>query len=182
MMCEERRGRGFLTAILAAAMLISLAPWASASEISGNAEVLESDVLMVDGYRIYLLGVESVEEGQVCSVGDRDWDCWAAAVRALQTITAEGPLVCEPVTKPDVLNQVIARCRLNGEDLGTLFVRSGFGLEVPAETAEYAAVQAEAVSSAVGLWQSRFLSPADWRRANRIIAADRPAFRPISKE
>lgn len=162
--------------LLSALLLIAAAGPAAALEIAGRAEVLDSDILRVDGYRVFLLGVESVERGQLCVIDGRPWECWAAAVRALETIVAEGETVCQAASAPDVLNQVIARCRVNGEDIGARFVHAGYGLALVDETAVYAAEEATARAAAIGLWQGSFLSPAEWRRRNGIVAAERPAF------
>lgn len=158
---------------------LSLGATASAAlDLSGQAEVIDSDILRIDGYRVFLIGVESVEQGQPCAIDGRVWDCWAAAVRALQTIVAEGETQCQTITEPDVLNQVIARCSVNGEDVGERFIRSGYGLALIAETEAYLDVQAAAADEAIGLWQGLFLPPAEWRRANGFVAADRPSFDP----
>lgn len=161
-----------------AALLVS-APAALALTLSGPAEVVDSDLLLMDGYRVYLVGVESIESGQDCRIDGRPWDCYAPAVRALQTIVDEGVVTCEVLSGPNRLRQATALCRVNGEDIGEKLVRAGFGLTIPGETEAYETAQAEAQAAGVGLWQGLFFAPADWRAANAIFA-DRPAFRPVA--
>lgn len=160
--------------------LASVSP-ALAETIAGEAEVVDSDILQIGDYQVYLLGVESVEEGQTCLIDGDPWECWPAAVRALQTIAEQGPVTCEVISGPNFLDQVIAQCFVNDEDIGEAFVRSGFGLAIPAETTIYDAVEDEAEASGVGLWQGQFYDPAAWREQARIFA-DRPTFRPNAPE
>ena len=160
--------------------LVALAPAASALTLVGNAAVIDSDVLLIDGYRIFLFGVESVEAQQTCSIRGQRWDCYPAAVRALQTIVVEGTATCNVVGGPDVLNQVFAVCMVNGTDVAERLVRAGFGVVVPAETEIYRPAETAAREARVGFWQGEFAPPSIWRLANRLFAAGRPVFRPTT--
>jgi endonuclease YncB( thermonuclease family) len=73
---------------------------------------------------------------------------------------------------------MIAVCLINGEDVGERFVRSGFGVTIPAETDRYEAAQAEARASGVGLWQGVFTPPAVWRALPMRPPSLRPRFVP----
>jgi endonuclease YncB( thermonuclease family) len=150
---------------------------AFAQTVTGTAEVIDSDLLLVGEHRIYLLGVESLEQGQTCEIGTETWDCYPAAVRMLQTITYGGEVSCEIASGPDFLNQAIARCTLAGEDIGAQYVRSGFALTLPAETDAYQDEMEAAKAEKLGLWQSRFALPSEWRSYMGVLA-DRPTFRP----
>jgi endonuclease YncB( thermonuclease family) len=159
-------------------VLIALAAPARAEMIVGTAEVIDSDVLLLDGYRVYLFGIESLESGQVCAIGGENWECYPAAVRKLQTIVTGGEVTCEIMSGPDFLDQVIGRCTLGGEDIAEQFVRAGFALTIPEETTEYDDEMDAARQEGVGLWQGRFFLPSDWRQYERIFA-DRPAYVPL---
>lgn len=166
--------------VLAAMLPLVLAAtpsMAQAEMITGTAEVMDSDVLEIDGRRVHLLGVESVEEGQLCSVDGIEWECYPAAIRALQTVSSGGALECEIASGPDFLDQVIARCTLNGDDIGEAFVRSGFGLTLETETSDYADAMQAARDEGAGLWKSDFLLPSEWRDRQRFFS-DRPAYEP----
>ncbi|MCC6736545.1 MAG: hypothetical protein IT534_10530 [Bauldia sp.] len=168
-----------LRLIAAASLLVATASSAAALTITGTAEVIDSDLLVIDGYRVYLLGVESVEAQQLCTIGTQAWECYPAAVRQLQTIMSEGVATCEVISGPNFLMEVIARCTVNGEDVGERLVRSGFALPVTAETEVYAEAFAAAQAAGVGFWQGTVTPPAEWRRANGILAG-RPPFRPVA--
>jgi endonuclease YncB( thermonuclease family) len=173
---ERNVAKRVLIALLA---WVVAAPAAFALTISGMAEATDTDVLRLEGYQVFLLGVESIEAGQTCEIRGQLWECYPAALRAMQTIAAEGPITCEVISGPNIIRQVIAVCTSNGEDIGRRLVRSGFGLTIPAETMAYEEAQAAAQAEGIGLWQGQFLAPALWRQANGIFA-DRPAFRPVA--
>ena len=164
---------------VAAAFLAATGWSAAAMTITGIAEVRDSDLILIDGYRVYLLGAESVEAGQPCIIGGRTWECYPAAVRQLQTIMSEGVATCEVVSGPNFLLEVIARCTVHGDDVSERFIRSGFAVTVTAETDAYAGALAAAQAAGVGFWQGTVVAPAEWRAANGILAG-RPTFRPIA--
>lgn len=162
------------------ALMIS-APSAFAWTLRGTPEVVESDVLRLEGYRVFLFGVESVEPRQLCYINGTPWECFAAAVRELQTIVSEGEVVCDVLSGPDGLRQVIAACTVNGEDISKRFVRSGFAVTVPDETEAYEEDQAAARDEGIGLWQGTFMAPPAWRQSNGIFIG-RPRYAPPAIE
>ncbi len=141
--------------------------------IIGVAIARESATIEIDGRTVLLYGLESMYPPQRCSIGGQVWECWAAAVRQLQTLIAEGPVTCAPVESPDVLGRVLAICEQDGEILNERYVRSGFALAIEAEMPEYAALEAAAREEGIGLWQGAFQEPADFR-ADRGIRVLRP--------
>lgn len=159
----------------AALAILLITPIAAQAEaITGPAEVVESDIIQINGQRIMLYGIESIEsERQTCEINREKWECWAAAVRELQTIVSEGDATCEPVGNPDPYGRILANCTVNGEDIATRFVRSGFALAIKRERPELEDVQKEARAAKVGLWQGRFNTPTEWRAMNGIFV-DRP--------
>jgi endonuclease YncB( thermonuclease family) len=172
---KMRRTVAALAVILAGLGIIP----AHALTLTGTAEVIDADLLLLDGHRVFLLGVESVEEGQLCGIDNQAWECWPAAVRMLQTIAGEGEMTCEVISGPNFLSEVIAICTVGGEDVGARLVRSGFGLPIPEETDAYRDEMEAAQSEHIGLWQGTFYTPAEWRALNNRFA-DRPAFRPLA--
>lgn len=163
---------------LAMASSVGLSGPASAEPIVGEAVVTKPYAFMIDEFTIYLLGVDSVEVGQTCSVGRDDWDCWAAAQRQLETIVSEGAVTCDPVLGPDEELRVIATCTMYGEDIAERFVSSGFAVTIPVETEAYGELEAAAREAGIGLWQGQFTPPAIWRARPMRPGSDRPRFTP----
>ena len=135
---------------------------------SGNATAIESAIIILNDRRVMLYGLESMHPPQRCSIGGEAWECWAAAVRQLQTYLAESEVTCTPVEPPDFLGRVLALCDQNGESLNERYVRSGFALAIEAEVPEYAEAEAAARAEGIGLWQGVFQEPADFRESRGL--------------
>ena len=161
-------------AVLAAALLAHSG--AEAATITGRAEVTKPYSFTLADYDVFLLGVDSVELKQTCTVSGRVWECWAAAQRQLETILSEGEVTCESVVEDPARKRMIALCALNGEDVGERFVASGFGIGLPKETSRYGNAQADARVAGVGLWQGTFTLPSLWRELPIHPQSDRPEF------
>ena len=161
-------------AVVAAALLAPAC--AEAGSITGRAEVSKPYSFSLGDYDVFLLGVDSVELKQTCTVSGRIWECWAAAQRQLETILSEGEVACESVVEDPSRKRMIARCMLNGEDVGQRFVASGFGLALAKETPRYNAAQADARVAGVGLWQGTFTTPSLWRELPIHPQSGRPEF------
>lgn len=160
----------------AVAVLASGAAFATPFTTTGAANVIKPYAFELNGYQVYLLGVDSVEVGQPCTIDRQNWDCWAAAQRQLETILSEGPVTCIAVVGPGDDLKMIASCSINGADVGERFVQSGFGVTIPAETDRYEEAQAQARADHVGLWQGQFTPPAVWRGVPMRPSSGRPRF------
>lgn len=144
--------------------------------VTGTAEVTKPYSFTLDGYDVFLLGVDSVEIKQTCTVSGRVWECWAAAQRQLETILSEGDVTCESVVEENSPKRMIARCAVNGLDVGRSMIESGFGLALPDETSRYKDAQADARVARTGLWQGTFTAPSVWRELPIRPQSDRPRF------
>lgn len=160
--------------VYAAALSASVtAAGAQAAPLTGKATVVDTSTIEIGGKRILLYGVESINRNQTCSLGGKLWECWAAAVRELQTLVDQGPASCDPVGDPDLYGRVLARCTIGSNNLNQDYVASGYGLAKVNETKDYAAAQKTARLAKAGLWQGKFQMPADFRLAHGIMV-DRP--------
>jgi len=158
--------------LLSLALVIFAAP-VEANQITGPAEVIDSTVIVVNGQRIMLFGIDSVMRKQNCTIDGKIWQCWAAAVRALEILVDQGPVTCDAIGEPDVYGRLLARCNINGQSLNEQLVRTGYAVARPSETRDYVAAEAAAKEEKLGLWQGKFLMPAEFRRAAGIFV-DRP--------
>ncbi|MCW5695160.1 MAG: thermonuclease family protein [Bauldia sp.] len=161
--------QGKLVAAVACGLLVATAVLADGEDpeaVVGTATVVDSDILRVNDARIVLWGVESLERGQLCFIDGQPWECYPAAVRALETIVGTAEIRCEPVGRADAFGRIFAVCYLGTDDINELFVLSGFGLARPAETDAYVAAQEHAIAEGIGLWRSRFEPPAFIRESS----------------
>ena len=174
-LARSARFRALGAVALACALCVS-ATAARAITITGPAEVIKPYSFTLEDYQVFLLGVDSVESKQACTISGKTWECWAAAQRQLETILSEGTVTCDSLVVADAPMRMIASCTVNGEDVGRRFVGAGFGITIPAETARYEDVQAEARSARAGLWQGTFSPPAIWRSLPIRPQSMRPGF------
>jgi endonuclease YncB( thermonuclease family) len=159
--------------MLLSLVIVMFATPVEANQITGQAKVVDSTVIEINGQRIMLFGVDSVMRKQNCARDGKIWQCWAAAVRELQTLVDQGPATCETIGEPDAYGRVLARCTINGQSLNEQFVRSGYAVARPNETKDYVAAEAEAKEKKVGLWQGQFQMPSEFRTRAGIFV-DRP--------
>ena len=154
-------------------VIVMFALPAAADQITGSAKAVDSTVIEVDGKRIMLFGIDSVMRKQACTIGGKVWECWASAMRDLQTLLDQGPVACEPIGEPDVYGRLLARCSISGESLNEQLVRRGYAVARRSETTEYVAAEVAAKDQKLGLWQGEFQMPEAFRRAAGIFV-DRP--------
>jgi endonuclease YncB( thermonuclease family) len=141
--------------------------------IVGVATVVDSDGLRIGVASLMLWGIESVERPQTCAIAGQLWDCYAAAVRALQTITSVAEVSCQPVAAPDPYGRILVVCFVGGVSVNEALVRAGFALAKRDETEDYVVAEEAAHAEGIGLWQGEFMHPADFRRSHAIFN-DRP--------
>ena len=159
--------------VLLSLVMVMLATSVEASQIAGPANAVDSTVIEVNGQRIMLFGIDSVMRKQNCTIDGKIWQCWAAAVRTLEILIDQGPVTCDVIGEPDVYDRLLARCNINGQSLNEQLVRKGYAVARPSETIDYVAAEAAAKEEKIGLWQGKFLMPAEFRRAAGIFV-ERP--------
>jgi endonuclease YncB( thermonuclease family) len=152
-----------------AAMLLAM-PRPAPAEVVGHAVVIDADTLEIGDVQVRLSGIDAPELGQRCSTsGDvlaRDsatYSCGEQAVAALANRIGDDPIACE-TSAPAGAEIVMARCRLNDEDLGAWLVHSGWARAYPRSVSPYLAHEQEAQAGLAGIWRGDFLDPWDWRQ------------------
>jgi endonuclease YncB( thermonuclease family) len=159
--------------VLLLLVMVILATPAEANQIAGPAKAVDSTVIEVNGKRIMLFGIDSVMRKQNCTIDGKIWQCWGAAVRALEILVDQGPVTCDVIGDPDVYGRLLARCSINGQSLNEQLVRKGYAVARPSETTDYVAAETAAKEEKLGLWQGKFLMPAEFRGAAGIFV-ERP--------
>lgn len=147
-------------------LLAACAP--SEPSVAGRASVVDGDTLEIHGQRIRLWGVDAPEGRQSCDRADGStYACGRVFANRL-----DQPLQDEIVScfeeDADRYGRMVARCQVDGADVGSWLVRQGYAVRYAryAGTA-YVAEEAEARRARRGLWAGRFTPPEDWRRQSR---------------
>lgn len=154
----------FPLAIPAAAfVLLSMAVPAYAADT----RIIDGDTLMIGDTTYRLWGIDAPEKGQQCErLGDY-YDCGAYARLALTAFIGDTTPICE-IKNQDRYGRSVARCLVDGIDLGDWLVNNGFALDYPTfSNGYYRTLQDMAEAGRRGIWQGDFTLPWEWREERR---------------
>jgi endonuclease YncB( thermonuclease family) len=153
--------RGIILAILVLAGVALLANWLDPPPppVAGAGRASDGDSFRLGADRVRLLGLDAPELSQHCAnaAGAR-WPCGHAARDRMAGLLASGPITCQPQGR-DRYDRLLARCTINGHDLGATLVSEGLAISA----GDYWTQQQEARKARRGIWVGGFDKPADWR-------------------
>lgn len=157
--------RALAFAMMAATPALAVSP---VEIVTGEARVIDADILIVAGKRIILWGLNAPERSQVCNLDSNEWGCYHVAKRTLEALAGRGEIQCTLVGEPDPFGRRHGVCTFGAEDLNAQMVRKGMALAFSEQTADYGPQQLEAITEGVGLWQpgAKFEEPWVWRRGH----------------
>lgn len=134
--------------------------------ITGRASVIDGDTLEIHGQRIRLWGVDAPEGRQSCDGADgAAYACGRLSANRLDQHLQDKTIACfEEDT--DRYGRMVARCEVDGEDVGAWLVRQGYAVRYARYArGAYVAEEADAKRDRIGVWAGAFTNPEDWRRA-----------------
>lgn len=166
----------FLPALLLVALAFSVqspdvAPAAQQDllEAGRGIRVIDGDTLQVDEHTVQLYGIDAPELGQYCQRGDDLWACGLEAALFLQkTVNFEGPpMECAPWDEKAAAETggelVIGVCQIGPKQVGLTMVRNGYAVALPESFPDYKEAEEQARQARLGVWQSDFVPPWQWR-------------------
>ena len=160
--------------LLRVALTVALALIASsgsaAAELQGRASVTDGDTIAIHGESIRLHGIDAPESAQTCTRAGTPWRCGQQAANALDGKIADRPVHCESLGK-DRYGRMLARCRVQGEDVGAWMVRNGWALAFVRYSSDYVSEERAAERARVGIWAGSFTAPWEWRAQRRAAPA-----------
>jgi endonuclease YncB( thermonuclease family) len=135
------------------------------TSFAGYARVVDGDSLEVAGESVRLHGIDAPERFQDCRDGNgRTYPCGRAAARALRDVIGGRAVACVLVDH-DRYARDVARCSVDGRDLGEAMIAAGQAIELAQFShGRYAGAESAARAAKRGLWAGQFEMPADWRR------------------
>ena len=102
--------------------------------VTGEARVIDADILIVAGKRIILWGLDAPERSQVCNLDSNEWGCYHFAKRTLEALAGRGEIQCTLVGEPDPFGRRHGVCTFGAEDLNAQMVRKGMALAFSEQT------------------------------------------------
>lgn len=147
----------------------------SVPALAADATVVDGDGLDFATERVRLWGIDAPEHDQTCVLAQAPYPCGRIAAKALSDLVRGKDVRCAKVDI-DRYGRTVARCFVDGQDLGAEMVRRGLALDYRRFSGGfYSAAEAAARRERRGLWASTFERPSDWRRKHpRGKAGARP--------
>jgi len=132
------------------------------ADISGTPTVVAGDIMIVNGVRVHLHGIDAPEPNQVCVAKGRNYRCGTVAMTALMDLVAGTPVTCH-LRDGKASSFAYATCEAGGFDLSSNMVHTGWALADRKSTDKYVMVENRAKKAKRGLWRGKFALPWDWR-------------------
>lgn len=144
------------------AVLLAASP-ALAQTLSGPAEAVDGDTLIIAGTRIRLNAIDAPETDQTClDAKGTPFACGILARDRLRAKIGKASVTCRG-EGADRYGRTLARCTLHGEDLNRWLVAEGLALAYVQYSNQYVVAEAGARDARKGLWAGAFTAPSDWR-------------------
>jgi endonuclease YncB( thermonuclease family) len=159
-------------------LLVALIPaLAQAADVSGVPKIRDGDQLTIGSTRVRLAGTDAPGLDQLClnASGER-WTCGVAAYDALVAHVGDKSWACH-IQRVDRFGRSVAKCEVDGEDVGQWMVKNGWALSYVRFSHAYDADEKAAREAKAGLWEGAFMAPWDWRVRNKkttILGAIKP--------
>jgi len=161
------------------ALLISLAfaatTPATAADVAGRASVIDGDTIEIREVRIRLFGIDAPEGRQLCQDdAGKDWRCGQQSALALSDKLGQATVSCQERDR-DRYGRTVAVCHLDGEDIGSWLVQSGWAVAYRKYSLDYVPDEDQARQQRAGIWAGSVQMPWDWRAAERAPVAPQTA-------
>lgn len=119
--------------------------------------VPDGDKLLIGKVHYQLWGIEAPALHQFC---DDDWPAGQEARRALEALTRDRSVVCEP-RGLDRYRRVVAQCRAGGTDIAASLVSAGLAWADASQTRTYTGIEREAYVKRLGIHGRNCLPPTE---------------------
>ncbi|WP_417743323.1 thermonuclease family protein [Salipiger sp.] len=154
-------------------IIIILAGAAAAAGPSGRVHVIDGDTLDVGGTRVRLHGIDAPEVKQMCGGdGTPMWPCGAWVSQDVRNRYEGRQARCE-TRDTDRYGRAVARCEVDGRDIGREMVRAGLAFAYRRYSMEYDLDEKRAAVNGIGLHGTGVQAPAAFRaeaRKGRAVA------------
>jgi len=149
--------------IILLCLLLVFLGFAQAGTISGKAEIVDGDTLVIGATKIRLNAIDAPETDQSClDAYQKLYPCGLLARDRLRAYIGQSTVSCE-TEGIDRYGRNLAICFLKDTDLNNWLVREGLALAYIQYSNRYQQGEEEARRNRKGLWSGAFVAPWDWR-------------------
>lgn len=159
-----------ITLLIVAAAWLAVALFiasANAETVRGSPHVIDGDTLAFGEIKVRIAGIDAPEMGQPCAdhATGKVLDCGKWSKGFLAKLVAQwSPIECAGVSR-DRWGRLIGMCWYNhGEDVGAVQVQEGLAMAYRQYSDAYAADEEMARIEGVGIWETEFIPPWEWRK------------------
>jgi endonuclease YncB( thermonuclease family) len=138
--------------------------------IAGAAAVIDGDTFAIGETVVRLADVDAPELAQTCDGGPKRLRPCGAYVADKVAERLEGREVRCAVLELDQYDRSIARCEVAGEDLSQWLISSGLAMAFRRYSDRFAADEDAARAAGIGLWQTDFEPPWEYRARRWDVA------------
>ena len=146
--------------MLRLALLLAFPASTVAADPAGRVRMIDGDTAEVGGVTVRLHGIDAPERAQAC--GAVACGRWAAETAAA---LFDGRRAECRATDTDRYGRVVARCRVEGRDMGAALVGAGAAMAFQRYSAEYVDDEKAALAAGRGIWAWDPTPPWEWRAA-----------------
>ncbi|WP_227270564.1 thermonuclease family protein [Roseobacter weihaiensis] len=154
--------------VFAVFLALSGVAQAAPPEIGGPVTVIDGDTFDIGGTRVRLHGIDAPESDQTC-VTERAvaWACGTWVNEIVRERYAGKMARCQP-RDTDRYGRAVARCEVEGEDVGAYLVSRGAAFAYRRYSLDYHTLELEAARQDAGLHASRVQAPTQFRKARAV--------------
>ena len=150
-----------------------LLPLAASADPSGVVRVIDADTWDVGDTRVRLFGIDAPELDQTCTLDGRAWECGVWAADETRRWYEGRTATCRAVTI-DRYGRTVARCSVDGQDVGRQMVRAGWALAYRDYSMDYDLDEKTAAVQRRGLHRGEAQEPAQFRASRQPAPAPAP--------
>jgi endonuclease YncB( thermonuclease family) len=157
-------GGGLAALVLAAALLVSIAVFMQPSgrQVAGAVYVVDGDTLRMGALAVRLKDMDAPEMRQSCLREGAPYPCGKIAREALIGLVRDREVQCR-IAGRDRYGRSLARCTVDGQDIGSRMIEAGYAVAYGG----YEREEARARAGRLGLWAGTFEPPSQWRREHQ---------------
>ena len=164
---QLRAGVGVCVVVLFGALYLAVIGESRASSEDQLVTAIDGDTIQLDGKVVQLYGIDAPELGQQCLIGDDWFACGLAAAHQLDkrlSLSIED-VKCVSAEAPGTSDKV---CFAGKVDVAQALITAGYVTAKARTNPNYRELEQQARQAGLGLWQSDFVTPSQWRQGRRL--------------